>query len=81
VVLFTHRHSPDFLRSMLPSGMRLAHLTPMSKSWARTFKTEFCYMGVVERISPLARTATRSIPGGSYCEVVRRGGLTSNSGE
>jgi 4-amino-4-deoxy-L-arabinose transferase-like glycosyltransferase len=49
VVLFTHRHSPDFLRTVLPPELSLGQLVPVSRSWARTFKTEYCYMGIVER--------------------------------
>jgi 4-amino-4-deoxy-L-arabinose transferase-like glycosyltransferase len=52
VVLFAHRHSPDSLRHALPPGLRLTGLTPMSKSWASAFRTEFCYMGIVERDPP-----------------------------
>jgi 4-amino-4-deoxy-L-arabinose transferase-like glycosyltransferase len=51
-VLFTHRHSPDFLRTVLPPQLTLGELVPVSRSWARTFKTEFCYMGIVEKKAP-----------------------------
>jgi hypothetical protein len=49
VLLFTHRHSPDFLKSVLPAGLELTDLTPVSRSWARTWRTEFCYMGIVRQ--------------------------------
>jgi 4-amino-4-deoxy-L-arabinose transferase-like glycosyltransferase len=49
VLLFTHRHSPDSLRHALPAGYRLTGMTPISKSWASAFRTELCYMGMVER--------------------------------
>jgi 4-amino-4-deoxy-L-arabinose transferase-like glycosyltransferase len=52
VVFFTHRHSPDFLRTVLPPQLTLGELVPVSRSWARTFKTEYCYMGIVERKGP-----------------------------
>jgi 4-amino-4-deoxy-L-arabinose transferase-like glycosyltransferase len=55
VVLFTHRHSPDFLRTVLPPQLTLGELVPVSRSWARTFKTEYCYMGIVERNVPNLR--------------------------
>jgi 4-amino-4-deoxy-L-arabinose transferase-like glycosyltransferase len=49
VVLFTHRHSPEGLRqALLASGLRLTNLTPISRSWISWFKTEYCYMGIVE---------------------------------
>jgi 4-amino-4-deoxy-L-arabinose transferase-like glycosyltransferase len=50
VVLFTHRHSPEGLRQAVQAaGLRLSRLTPISRSWVSLFKTEYCYMGVVER--------------------------------
>jgi hypothetical protein len=49
VLLFTHRHSPDFLRTVLPPDMKLTNLVPVSRSWARTWQTEYCYIGVVEK--------------------------------
>jgi 4-amino-4-deoxy-L-arabinose transferase-like glycosyltransferase len=50
VVLFSHRHSPEGLRGALrDSGLFLNHLTPISRSWVSWFKTEYCYMGIVER--------------------------------
>jgi 4-amino-4-deoxy-L-arabinose transferase-like glycosyltransferase len=50
VILFTHRHSPKVLQEPLQAaGLRLAQLTPISRSWVSLFKTEYCYMGVVER--------------------------------
>jgi 4-amino-4-deoxy-L-arabinose transferase-like glycosyltransferase len=52
VLLFTHRSSPEGLRAILPPHMRLTNLVPVSRSWARTFKTEFCYMGMVLNSSP-----------------------------
>jgi 4-amino-4-deoxy-L-arabinose transferase-like glycosyltransferase len=50
ILLFTHRHSPDFLKTVLPRDMSLTHLMPMSRSWARTWRTEYCYIGVVEKL-------------------------------
>jgi 4-amino-4-deoxy-L-arabinose transferase-like glycosyltransferase len=50
ILLFTHRHSPDSLRHALPAGMCLTGLVPISRSWANAFRTEFCYMGIVERL-------------------------------
>jgi hypothetical protein len=51
VMLFTHRHSAQGLDSVLKaSGMRLTGLTPLSRSWVSLFKTEYCYMAVVERV-------------------------------
>lgn len=49
VVIFTHRHSPASLKHALPPEMHLTKLTPISKSWGNAFRTEFCYMGIVER--------------------------------
>lgn len=54
VVLFTHRHSPAFLETVLPPHLRLTDLVPVSRSWARTWKTEYCYMGVIERSAQAA---------------------------
>ncbi len=52
VLLFTHRHSPDGLRSVLPSGWRLTGMTPISKSWLSFSKTGYCHMAVLERPAP-----------------------------
>jgi hypothetical protein len=50
VILFTHRHSPQALQEPLQkAGLRLAQLTPISRSWISWFQTGYCYMGVVER--------------------------------
>ncbi len=46
VILFTHRHSPEGLRSALPSGWHLTGMTPISKSWLSPSKTGYCYMAV-----------------------------------
>jgi 4-amino-4-deoxy-L-arabinose transferase-like glycosyltransferase len=50
VILFTHRHSPESLRHALPPWLHLGELVPVSRSWANAFRTEFCYLGVVERV-------------------------------
>jgi 4-amino-4-deoxy-L-arabinose transferase-like glycosyltransferase len=53
VVLFTHRHSSEALGPVLEaSGMRLAHLTPMSRSWVGFFREAYCYMGIIENPHP-----------------------------
>jgi hypothetical protein len=50
VVLFTHRHSAQGLGNVLEaSGLRMTGLTPLSRSWVSLFKTEYCYMAVVEQ--------------------------------
>jgi hypothetical protein len=50
VILFTHRHSAKGLETVLEaSGLRMTGLTPLSRSWVSLFKTEYCYMAVVER--------------------------------
>jgi 4-amino-4-deoxy-L-arabinose transferase-like glycosyltransferase len=52
VILFTHRHSAQGLESVLTaSGLRMTGLTPLSRSWVSLFKTEYCYMAVVERLN------------------------------
>jgi hypothetical protein len=65
VVLFTHRHSPEGLgQALAASGMRLADLVPVSRSWVSFFKTGNCYMGVV--VNPgvaAAETEERNPPG------------------
>jgi 4-amino-4-deoxy-L-arabinose transferase-like glycosyltransferase len=49
VILFTHRHSLESLREVLPPPLRLTDITPLSGSWARGFRPEMCYMAVVQR--------------------------------
>ena len=52
VLLFTHRHSPEGLRTALPARWRMTGMTPISKSWLSFSKTGYCYMAVVERPAP-----------------------------
>jgi hypothetical protein len=55
VVLFTHRHSAQGLGLVLEaSGMRLADLTPLSRSWVGWFQEAYCYMGIIENPNPAA---------------------------
>jgi 4-amino-4-deoxy-L-arabinose transferase-like glycosyltransferase len=49
VVLFTHRHSLEGLKSVLPHELCFTVTQPVSKSWVSLFKEEYCYMAVVER--------------------------------
>jgi 4-amino-4-deoxy-L-arabinose transferase-like glycosyltransferase len=49
VVLCTHRHTLDGLASVLPPELRLATTARMSKSWVSLFKTEYCFLAVIER--------------------------------
>jgi 4-amino-4-deoxy-L-arabinose transferase-like glycosyltransferase len=49
VILFTHRHSLDQLRNVLPPRLRLAHQKELSGSIRRLDRAEMCYMAVVER--------------------------------
>jgi hypothetical protein len=48
VILFTHRHSLEGLRQVLPKELRLTGEVPLSGSW-RKGKMEMCYMAMVER--------------------------------
>ncbi|HEV3204668.1 MAG TPA: glycosyltransferase family 39 protein [Gemmataceae bacterium] len=49
-VIFTHRHSPDGLNSVLPAAnLHMKGLTPICKSWASFFKIEECKMAVIEQ--------------------------------
>jgi 4-amino-4-deoxy-L-arabinose transferase-like glycosyltransferase len=64
VLLFTHRHSPDFLRTVLPPHLELTELTPISCSWNRTRKTEYCYMGICRQArEPHVMAAARASAG------------------
>lgn len=47
VIIFTHRHSLDGLRQVLPKTLRLTREVPVSRSW-RSVTPEVCYMAVVE---------------------------------
>lgn len=47
VVVFTHRHSLNCLREVLPAPLRLTEITPLGGSW-KDGKTEYCYLAVVE---------------------------------
>lgn len=49
VILFTHRHSLEGLRQVLPPRLRLRDETPLSGSVRRLDRAETCYMAVVER--------------------------------
>ena len=49
VILFTHRHSLESLREVLPPALHLTGVTPLSGSWKKGVRPELCYMGVVER--------------------------------
>jgi 4-amino-4-deoxy-L-arabinose transferase-like glycosyltransferase len=65
VVLCTHRHSLDGLRSVLPPNLRITSTNCLSKSWVSFSKLdssriEFCFMAVVEReASSLAQGPAR----------------------
>ncbi|GIW80389.1 MAG: hypothetical protein KatS3mg105_2196 [Gemmatales bacterium] len=48
-ILFTHRHSLEGLRRVLPPGLHLTSATPLSYSWKRFFEPEACYMAIIER--------------------------------
>jgi hypothetical protein len=61
VILFTHRHSAQGLESVLKaSGLRMTGLTPLSRSWVSLFKTEYCYMAVIERVDECANPQAAS---------------------
>jgi len=49
VILFTHRHSLEGLRQVLPPSLTLTGETPLSGSWRSLARPEMCYMAVVER--------------------------------
>lgn len=49
VILFTHRHSLEGLREVLPPQLRLTGETPLSGSLRSMTKAEMCYMAIVER--------------------------------
>jgi 4-amino-4-deoxy-L-arabinose transferase-like glycosyltransferase len=49
VIIFTHRHSLDGLREVLPHQLRLTGEVPISGSWRSFARPEMCYMAVVER--------------------------------
>ena len=50
VILFTHRHSLEALREVLPKPLRLTGEVPLGGSWRKgSLKPEFCYMAVVEK--------------------------------
>jgi len=49
-IIFTHRHSPDGLNSVLPAAhLRMKDLTPICRSWAGFFQLEECKMAVIEK--------------------------------
>ena len=48
VVLFTHRHSMEALRQVLPPPLRLSDETPLFGS-ARPGADGWCYLAVVQR--------------------------------
>ncbi|MGE3806745.1 MAG: ArnT family glycosyltransferase [Gemmataceae bacterium] len=50
VILFTHRHSLEGLRLVLPPQLKLVKETPLSGSWRDWMKPEYCYMAIVKRI-------------------------------
>jgi 4-amino-4-deoxy-L-arabinose transferase-like glycosyltransferase len=50
VIVFTHRHSLDGLRQVLPSCLRLTDEVEVSGSWRSFARPEMCYMAVVERV-------------------------------
>lgn len=49
VILFTHRHSMDALRQVLPQALRLTGETQLSGSWRSYARPEYCFMAIVER--------------------------------
>lgn len=49
VILFTHRHSLEGLKRVLPKALRITGETPLSGSWRDWMKPEYCYMAIVER--------------------------------
>lgn len=49
VILFTHRHSLEALRQVLPPQLRLCAETPLSGSLRKGTSPEMCYMAIVER--------------------------------
>jgi 4-amino-4-deoxy-L-arabinose transferase-like glycosyltransferase len=49
VILFTHRHSLEQLRDVLPPKLRILHEKALSGSIRRLDRAEMCYMAVVER--------------------------------
>jgi hypothetical protein len=54
VILFTHRHSLEALRQVLPPELRLVDETPLCAS-AKLGPEGMCYLAVVERRSPRGR--------------------------
>jgi 4-amino-4-deoxy-L-arabinose transferase-like glycosyltransferase len=48
VIIFTHRHSLEGLRQVLPRHLRVTSEVPINGSWRR-LQPEMCYMAVIER--------------------------------
>jgi 4-amino-4-deoxy-L-arabinose transferase-like glycosyltransferase len=48
VVLFTHRHSLEALRRVLPKELSVRDVMPLSASWSKGFTTEWCCLAVIE---------------------------------
>lgn len=48
VLLFTHRHSLEALREVLPKPLRLTREVALGGSWKKSLNPEYCYMAVIE---------------------------------